>query len=155
MDLPRLLRTLANVANLSTPLGLVVAVAGRSRLRRRGHLIVADRARLPIRNAGAVTIGSVVVVPRRSVEELEAVNPGLMDHEDSHAWQYAYCLGLPFLPLYGLATAWSMIRTGDRASANHFEVQADLFKGGYRRNPMRPLGLGLRRLVGARSRSGF
>lgn len=106
MDLPRLLRTLANVVNLSTPLGLVVAVAGRSRLRRRGHLIVADRARLPIRNAGAVTIGCVVVVPRRSVENWEAVNPGVMEHEDGHAWQYAYCLGLPFLPLYGLATGW-------------------------------------------------
>ena len=153
MDLPRLLRNVANVANLSTPLGLVVAVAGRSRLRVIGHLVVADRARLPIHNAGAVTIGSVVLVPRRSVEELEAANPALLEHEDAHAWQYAYCLGLPFLPLYGLATAWSMVRTGDRASANHFEVQADLIKGGYRRNPTIPVGVGLRRLAGVRRRS--
>lgn len=112
MDRPRLLRNLANVANLSTPLGLAVAVAGRARLRRRGHLIVADRARLPIRNAGAVTIGSVVLVPHRAVEEVEASTPTLMEHEDGHAWQYAYCLGLPFIPLYGAATLWSMIRTG-------------------------------------------
>ena len=51
-DLPRLLRNAANLANLSTPLGLVVALAGRSRLRLRDHLIVADRVRLPITNAG-------------------------------------------------------------------------------------------------------
>ena len=152
MDRPRLLRNLANVANLSTPLGLAVAVAGRARLRRRGHLIVADRARLPIRNAGAVTIGSVVLVPHRAVEEVEASTPTLMEHEDGHAWQYANCLGLPYIPLYGAATLRSMIRTADRASANHFEVQADLLKGGYRRHPTMPLGQGLRRLVGARGR---
>lgn len=146
-DLPRLLRNAANLANLSTPLGLVVALAGRSRLRLRDHLIVADRVRLPITNAGAMTIGSVVLVPRRSLEEVEASTPTLMEHEDGHAWQYAYCLGLPFLPLYGMAVAWSMVRTGDRASANHFEVQADLLKGGYRRNPTMPLKMGLRRLV--------
>ena len=34
----------------------------------------------------------------------------------------------------------------------HFEVQADLLKGGYRRHPTMPLGQGLRRLVGARGR---
>ena len=66
-DLPRLLRNAANLVNLSTPLGLVVALAGRSRLRLRDHLIVADRVRLPITNAGAMTIGSVVLVPRRSL----------------------------------------------------------------------------------------
>ncbi len=78
---------------------------------------------------------------------MEASTPTLMEHEDGHAWQYAYCLGLPFLPLYAMAVAWSMVRTGDRASANHFEVQADLLKGGYRRNPPMPLRLGLRRLI--------
>ncbi|MHA6510948.1 hypothetical protein [Tessaracoccus sp. Z1128] len=156
MDLPRLARDTANVVNLSTPLGLALAVVGRARLRRRGHLIVADRARLPIHNAGAVTIGSVVLIPHRSAEEVEASTPTLMEHEDGHAWQYAYSLGLPFLPLYGLATLWSMVRTGDRASANYFEVQADLLKGGYRINPTMPVGSGIRRLLsrGAAGRSG-
>ena len=41
------------------------------------------------------------------------------------------CLGLPFLPLYGLAAAWSTWRTGDPASRNPFERGAGLVRGGY------------------------
>jgi len=70
-----------------------------------------------------------------------------MEHEDAHAWQYAYCLGLPFIPLYFMALAWSVLRTGDRASANHFERQADLAKGGYPTHPMLPVREGIRRLL--------
>ena len=127
----RLIRDLANVVNLSTPLGLIIAAATRSRIRRRGGLIVADRARLPLRNAAAFTVGSVVILPHRELEEAERRNPSLMEHEDAHAWQYAYCLGLPFLPLYGIATLWSMAQTKDRALRNVFEVQAGLDTGGY------------------------
>ena len=143
----RLLRDIANVVNLSTPLGLIIAAATRSRLRRRGGLIVADRARLPLRNAAAFTVGSVVILPHRELEEAERRNPSLMEHEDAHAWQYAYCLGLPFIPLYFMALAWSVLRTGDRASANHFERQADLAKGGYPAHPMLPVREGIRRLL--------
>jgi len=143
----RLIRDLANVVNLSTPLGLIIAAATRSRLRRRGGLIVADRARLPLRNAAAFTVGSVVILPHRELEEAERRNPSLMEHEDAHAWQYAYCLGLPFIPLYFMALAWSVLRTGDRASANHFERQADLAKGGYPAHPILPVREGIRRLM--------
>lgn len=137
MDGPRTVRNVANVANLSTPLGLLVGLAGRGRARRVGHLLVFEHVRLPLVTAGAMTIGDVVLVPGATVEEVSRRVPELMTHEDAHAWQYAYCLGLPFLPLYGLATVWSLLRTGDRASANAFEVQADLAKGGYRVAPRR------------------
>ena len=139
MDKARTLRNVANVVNLSTPLGLLLGAAGRGRPRRVGHLMVFEHVRLPVLRASAMTVGDVVLVPSRSVEQASRLIPDLMAHEDEHAWQYAYCLGLPFLPLYGLATAWSMLRTGDRASANHFEVQANLLKGGYRIAAKRPV----------------
>ena len=127
----RFLRNVGNVANLSTPLGLVVAAVGIARLRILDGLVVADHARLPWIRASAMTIGSVVVVPHRSLEEVQQRVPRLLEHEDHHAHQWAYCLGLPFIPLYVAATAWSWLRTGDRASANCFESQAGLELGGY------------------------
>ncbi|MDF1488231.1 hypothetical protein [Tessaracoccus caeni] len=132
----RLVRNIGNVANLSTPLGLLVALAARGRLRRIDGLIVAERAHLGPLPAGAVTIGSVVVIPTLTLEELQRRVPGTMEHEDAHAWQWAYCLGLPFIPLYMAAMGWSWLRTRDRASANVFEIQAGLELGGYRKRPV-------------------
>lgn len=136
-------RNVANVANLSTPLGLVVALAARGRLRVVDGLVVAERARLPLVTASAMTIGSVVLVLDRDLDDVIGRIPALVGHESEHAWQYAYCLGLPFLPAYLVATAWSWLRTGDRASANWFEVQAGLESGGYRPRERRPLSGGL------------
>jgi len=147
MNVSLLLRNLANVANLSTPLGIVLSLAGRGRLRLRDGLVVADHVRLPVTNAGAMTVGSVVLVFRQSLEQAEERTPNLLPHEDAHAWQWAYCLGLPFLPLYFAAAGWSILRTGDRASANHFERQAGLRAGGYRENAKRPVREGIRTLV--------
>lgn len=59
----------------------------------------------------------------------------MLSHEEEHSWQYAYCLGLPFLPLYAIATGWSWLRTGDRASTNALEVQAGLSSGGNQEPP--------------------
>ncbi len=132
MTIPTVLRNLGNLCNGSTPLGLVLGLVGRGRFRRRGSLVVVDGVRLPLVDAAACTVGSVVLVPERSLEEAEARIPTLLAHEEEHAWQYAYCLGLPFLPLYGLATLWSLWRTGHRAHGNAFEVQAGLTSGGYR-----------------------
>lgn len=144
-------RNLANVANLSTPLGIVVGLAARGRFSRRGGLIIVERARLPFVSASAMTIGSVVLVPDRALDDVVARIPALLEHESEHAWQYAYCLGLPFIPLYALSTVWSLLRTGDRASANHFEVQAGLETGGYRPASRRPVGQTLGQLAnGAR-----
>ncbi|WP_185711164.1 hypothetical protein [Arachnia propionica] len=146
------LRNLANLANLSTPLGLVLAVAFRGRLRRAEGLIWAEHAHVPL-PAGAITVGSVVLIPRQGLDDLIAWNPEVVGHESEHAWQYAYCLGLPFIPAYLMTMAWSWLRTGDRAAANHFEVQAGLVEGGYRELPTRPLRDGLRELRRLTSRA--
>ena len=67
--------------------------------------------------------------------DLERRQPGTLDHESAHAWQYFACLGLPFLPLYALASGWSWLRTADAASRNPFERGAGLARGGYRERP--------------------
>jgi hypothetical protein len=71
-----------------------------------------------------------VVICRARTEQLTA-NRVLLGHEEKHCSQYACCLGLPFLPLYFLAAAWSQLRTGNPATANFFERRAGLEAGGY------------------------
>lgn len=139
-----MVRHVANWANLSTPAGLAIALAGRSRLRRgpRGLILAEDyRPSFPV--AGAFTVGDVVIACGRSWDELEQHSPGTLVHEENHTWQWALCLGLPMLPLYLAAMGWSMVRTGDRASANWFEVDADLRLGHYRELPKRAVRVGL------------
>lgn len=146
MRVTTVLRNAGNIANLSTPLGLVAAIGLRARLRRVNGLIVAENAALTKIPAMAITIGSVVLIPQRSLEEAQQVIPGMLQHEDHHAHQWAYCMGLPFIPLYFLATAWSWLRSGDRSSANHFEAQAGLTLGGYTEREKRPLHSGVKAL---------
>jgi hypothetical protein len=124
------LRQLANLANGTTLLGLAVAAAAGTAVNQgpRG-LVFASGYRWRIPYAGAFTLGNVVICRIRA-EELTA-NPALLGHEELHCSQYAYCLGLPFLPLYFLAAGWSLLRTGDPASENFFERQAGLAAGGY------------------------
>lgn len=131
MDLSRRLRNLANVVNLSTPLGLVLGRLGGGAFQRHGSLLVAEKVRLPLLNASAVTVGDVVLVLGRTLPEAEHGIPRLMEHEEEHAWQWAYCLGLPFIGFYVVAMAWSTLRHGDRATGNVFERQAGLASGGY------------------------
>lgn len=127
-----LARAVLNAANLSTPLGLLIGLLGRSHFRGCGRgLVLAEHGRLGPRRAAAFTVGNVIVVPRASMDELCSRNPGVLDHESAHAWQYAACLGLPFLPLYALASAWSWLRTSDVAAANLFETTAGLERGSY------------------------
>ena len=97
---------------------------------------MAENYRLGSPPAGAFTLGSVVLVPRTSLADLEARRPGTTTHEDRHAWQYFWCLGLPFLPLYAVASAWSWLRRGDPASGNWFERNAGLAIGGYQDRPV-------------------
>ena len=135
----RRVRNLANWCNLSTPLGLAVAKAGGATLSRgHGGLWLAENYRLPFPIAGAFTVGSVVIAVGRRWDDLEQRGPGTLAHEENHTWQWAWMMGLPFLPAYTACMAWSWLRTGDRASANFFERDADLLLGGYREAPRRP-----------------
>ncbi len=131
------LRQLANLLNASTPLGLLLAACARTRIRRgpRGLILATGyRWRLPF--AAAFTVGNVVLFRAGAAEALG--NPALLAHEERHSSQYAWCLGLPFLPLYFLAAGWSMRRTGNAGSANPFERHAGLQAGGYPPAPSRP-----------------
>lgn len=130
-----------NLLNLSTVFGLLVALIGRTRIRRgpRG-LFFAEGYRLSIPNAGAFTVGNFVITSR-TMAALEQLQPGTLDHEDVHAWQYSYLLGLPYLPVYWVLCGWSWLRTGDPASANAFERQAGLARGGYTERPATNEGL--------------
>lgn len=127
-----IVRAAANWGNLSTPFGLVVALAGRATIHRGpDRLWIADRYRFSFPKAAAFTIGSVILIPGTTWDELTRRNPHLLAHERTHAAQWALCLGLPFLPSYLLATAWSRLRTGTNHAANIFETTAGLTQGGY------------------------
>jgi len=126
-------RQLVNVINLSTPLGLVLAATGRARLSRGPHGVILAhgyRSPVPAPRASAVTVGDVVLL-RLDAAQL-AGRPRLLDHEARHSTQWAWFLGpLGFIPAYLIASLWSWWRSGDFASRNPFEVQADLLDGGY------------------------
>ncbi|SER23537.1 hypothetical protein [Microlunatus flavus] len=132
-------RRRANLANLSTPLGLLVARVGRARRRPGPYgLVLAEGYRFGFPVASAFTVGDVIITAHR-FDALLVLTPDLLVHEERHARQYARCLGLPYLPLYALAMGWSVLRTGDRASGNVFELGAGLEAGGYEERPRRPV----------------
>ena len=138
--------------NGSTPLGLLLAAAARTPVRRgpRG-LLIATGYRWPLPFAGAFTVGNVVLF--RAGPERALADPALLRHEEGHSSQYAWCLGAPFLVLYFLAAGWSVLRTGNPGSANVFERLAGLQAGGYPVPKVRPKPLGRPRR-GSSSRSG-
>ena len=124
------LRQVANLLNGSTVLGMLLARSAGCGIRKgpRGLVIATGyRPRLPI--AGAFAVGNVVLF--RSDPGQVRGNPVLLGHEERHCTQYAWCLGLPFLPLYFLAAGWSFLRTGSAGSGNIFERMAGLEAGGY------------------------
>jgi hypothetical protein len=124
-------RRIGNLLNLSTPLGVLLATAGRARIRGGPHgLLLAEGCRLPLLGAGAMTIGNVVLTSG-TFRDLVGRLPRVLEHESRHATQWL-ALGLPFLPAYGLGALWSLLRTGDRAIGNPFERAAGLTDGGYR-----------------------
>ncbi len=125
-------RQVGNWLNLSTPSGRLVARLGGARVRRgpRG-LLLADGYRWGFPIASAFTVGNVVI-SRGRWSDLLAAGPALLQHEERHSWQYLLCGGLPMIPLYLLAMAWSWWRTGSPALGNIFERAAGLADGGYR-----------------------
>lgn len=135
---PHRLKAVANVVNLSTPFGLALAALGRAQ-RRPGPrgLVLAEHYRPAFPIATAFTVGNVLITGS-DWDALHERNPDLLAHEERHSWQWMACLGLPFLPLYVAAMGWSVLRTGDRASGNPFEVDAGLERGGYRTRGQAP-----------------
>src|SRR5688500_9646830 len=124
------LRQFANMANASTSLGVLLARSARCDIGKgpRGLLIATGyHWRLPF--AAAFAVGNVVLF--RSGPESVSERPHLLEHEERHCTQYAWFLGLPFLPLYFLAAGWSLLRTGNAGSGNIFERLAGLEAGGY------------------------
>jgi hypothetical protein len=130
------LRQVANLANLSTPLGLVVAAVGGARARSaRNGLVVARGYRLPLPSAPAFTVGNVVLLrtsPRPGRDPVGSIPVPLLCHEERHATQYAWFGGVLMPVLYAGAAAWSWLRTGDPFTGNAFERAAGLADGGYR-----------------------
>jgi hypothetical protein len=123
-------RQVVNYANLSTPLGLLIARAGGATIRRgeRG-LVYAHGYRIPFPVAGAFTLGNVILTRH----EDGYLTGRLLEHESRHATQYAARVGLPMLVLYLVASALSLVVCGHPASWNVFERLADLDDGGYPR----------------------
>jgi hypothetical protein len=124
------LRTVVNWANLSTPLGLLIArIAGATIVRRGRGTYLATGYRYGFPVAGAFTVGSVIV----SKHDLSyfAARPALLRHEDRHCTQYAFVLGVVMLPLYAVCVGLSWIVAGDHWSYNPFERLANLADGDY------------------------
>jgi len=122
-------RMIVNFVNLSTPLGLLIALAGGCKTRRgTDGLYLSCGYRIPFPLAPAFTVGNVILY--RDAEEFDG-RPELLGHEARHATQYAWCLGLPMLPMYALAAGISLALSGDPASYNPFERLAGLAAGGY------------------------
>ncbi len=136
-------RSVANWVNLSTPAGLFLArvAAGSPRRARNGIWLVHDY-HLPVPPAPAFTLGSVVFLrsslPGSGSDPVGAVSRHLLDHEERHVTQYAWCGGVVMPVAYMAAAGWSWLRTGDFASRNTFERRAGLADGGYRERPTRP-----------------
>jgi len=130
-------RRVANLVNLSTPLGLALAVTGRATLARGPHgtiIAYGYRSKVPAPRAPAVTVGDVVLL-RLDADAL-ARRPHLLDHETRHCTQWAWFLGvIGFIPAYLIGSVWSWWRVRDFAVANPFEVHAGLVAGGYRSAP--------------------
>jgi hypothetical protein len=132
-------KLVGNAVNLSTVAGVIVGVIGRAGFSRgpRG-LVYATGYKLGFPVASAFTIGNVVL-SKHDRAYFDA-RPVLVQHEERHSWQYFVLLGLPMLPLYLFAAAWSFLRTGCPASRNPFERLASLTDGNYDEKPVQPLG---------------
>jgi len=127
------LRRVVNVITLATPLGLLLALVGRARLRPGPHgtIVAAGYAwRFPAPRAPALTIGDVILL--RLPDEALARRPRLLLHEARHSAQWACLVGVVGFPaFYGLASLWSWLACRDAAVRNVFEVRAGLLDGGY------------------------
>lgn len=93
------------------------AVLSLGRIRPQGGVIVARRCPRWAFGRGGTTIGAVFLTH-------DALSPGVLAHEAVHRAQWRR-YGLAFIPLY--------IAAGQTGTANRFEVEAGLRRGGYTR----------------------
>jgi hypothetical protein len=131
----------ANWINLSTPLGLLLTAASGARPRTTPDgLYVATGYRWPFPDAGAFVVGSVILTSaaRSGPEPSSPLGAEVWQHERRHVTQYAWCLGLPFIPAYCAAAGASWLIGGDPWTYNVFERRAGLAAGGYPRGDLRP-----------------
>ncbi|HEU5107581.1 MAG TPA: hypothetical protein VFT95_03310 [Micromonosporaceae bacterium] len=134
---PGVRRTLTWV-NLTTPLGVALAAASRSPLRRApGGVLVAEGYRWRVPRQTCFTVGGVIFTRKDVDWLLDVRRERLLAHETRHVDQYAV-LGPLFFPAYGLASGWSWFVTGAYGCRNAFERHAGLAAGGYRDLPVRP-----------------
>lgn len=139
MTARHLARGLLTAVNGTTGAGLLVALAGRARVRRGRHgVLIAEGYRLPIPPASCFTVGSVILTRRSAAWLLADERAELFGHEHRHAAQYA-ALGPLFWPAYWLACGYSYAATGSWGVRNLFERHAGLLAGGYPTDlPLRP-----------------
>lgn len=123
-------RTAVNWLNLSTPLGLLIAVVGGATISRRGRgTYLAGGYRWSFPAAGAFTVGSVITSRHDTGWLLD--RPVLLRHEDRHCTQYAFLIGIVMIPIYILCVGLSYAVAADHSSYNPLERLADLDDGGY------------------------
>jgi hypothetical protein len=136
MRMRHMVRAVVNVVNLSTPLGLLIALVGARRVRRGPNgLLLAQGYHLPVPGVPAFTVGNVILL-RLDDEGLER-RPTLLVHEERHTTQYAWSLGPIMIALYMAAAGISWLLSGCYASYNPYERLADLDHGGYDRHDLR------------------
>jgi hypothetical protein len=124
--------------NGTTLLGLSLAAAARTRLRRApGGVLIASGYRWRVPRQKCFTLGGVIFTRRDADWLLDTARRDLLGHETRHVAQYAV-LGPLFLPAYALASGWSWLTTGGYGARNFFERNAGLAAGGYRELPLRP-----------------
>ncbi|GAA3202780.1 hypothetical protein [Actinocorallia longicatena] len=128
------LRQIVNWLNLSTPLGLLIVLAGGCGGVRRAPdgLLIADGYRPPVPIGAAFTVGNVIVF--RDIER-HSGDLGLIVHEARHSTQYSWFLGVLMLVPYFGSVLFSMAVCGDHASYNPFERGAVLEDGNYVKRP--------------------
>lgn len=147
MRFPSRARQIANALNLSTGTGLLLAALTGTPVERGPEgLLLGTHYRPALPLAGAFTVGNVVFY--RAGRAFIDSRPELLAHEAAHATQYAWCLGLPFLPLYAGCAAYSLWRTGNPGSRNFFERNAGLERGGYRELPTLDRSSAVRHAIG-------
>jgi hypothetical protein len=123
-------RQVVNWLNLSTAAGLLMAVIGRASIGRSGRgTFLATNYRWSFPFAAAFTVGNVILT--RHDGAWCADRPRLLQHEDRHCTQYAFCLGPVLCVPYVLFAAVSWVLSGSHASYNPFERLASLVDGGY------------------------